>query len=133
MARLSLLLFVLAALPSCSLGGHEEARGVTGEWGGEAYTSSTNRYPLTLDLTDAGSTITGTGAVELPDGPFEFRIIDGFYDGSGVNLTLRFESPPFQGSINGTLVNTDPGRIEGTLSGRDEVGSSAFYVELVDR
>ena len=133
MIRLAVLALTLAALPSCSLGGDGEARGVSGEWEGEAFTSATARYPLTVALQDAGTTITGTGSAQLPDGPFEFRIIDGYFDGTGVNLTIRYEVPPFQGSINGTLVNRDPGRIEGSISGRDELGSAQFYIELAGR
>ena len=49
-----------------------------------------------------------------------------------VNLVLRFDGPPFQGSLTGRLVETDPGRIEGTFFGRGDANGDV-EIELVAR
>lgn len=133
MIRLLSLFAVLLMLSACDSGG--DMTGVTGTWEGTVVASSgTDTFPITARLRDAGTTITGTGVVELPGSDvFNFTVVDGSFIGTAVNLSIRFDSTPFSGSISGTLTNEDPARIEGTFQGGGVVGNSQFEIELVDR
>ena len=131
---LPLVAAVLVALPACSLGS-DDAVGITGTWEGTVTPNGASQtsFPIRLLLTDTGANVTGTGSVELPGERFEFRISDGAFIGTVVNLDLRFDMPPFIGGLDGTLTGTSPGQITGTFSGRDQVGDSRVSIELVDR
>ncbi len=141
MRRLPLLALVvaLAALPGCGfLGGGSDAVGLTGTWEGVVYDATTQgatRYPITFRLRDTGVTITGDGEIEdLPAGTFEFLVVDGaFTETLDVSLTLRFAEAPFEGQLSGRLVNRDPGTIEGSFSGRGELGNGAVRIEITSR
>lgn len=134
MLRLPLLLAALLSLPSCDSGGG--AVGITGTWEGEVYAAApgATRYPVTLRLSDTGATVTGEGTVEIAGAdPFEFVVYSGSFVGRTVTLDTRFDMPPFNGGIDGTLTGTSPGMITGTFQGRGVVGDSRIEVELVDR
>lgn len=135
LAVLVLTLVVLAVLPACD-GGGSEPIGLTGTWEGEIYDpdlASAPRYPVTLRLTDTGQRVTGDGVVEdLPEGRLAFSVVDGSFVGTIVNLELLFEEAPFRGALSGNLINTDPGRIRGTFSGRGEANGEVL-IEIVAR
>jgi hypothetical protein len=139
LASLVLALAVLAATPGCGfLGGGADAVGLTGTWEGVVYDATTpnaTRYPITFRLRDTGVTITGDGEIEdLPEGTFEFLVVDGaFTEDLNVSLTLRFAEAPFEGQLSGRLVNRDPGTIEGSFSGRGELGQGAVRIEITSR
>ncbi|WP_412069134.1 hypothetical protein [Rubrivirga sp. IMCC43871] len=134
LAVLSLALLALAALPACDSG--SDAIGLTGTWEGEIYDpndATAPRYPVTLRLSDDGMRVTGNGVVaSLPEGDLPFLVVDGTFIGTLVNLTLRYDVPPFMGSLSGTLVGTDPGMIRGTFTGRGEANGNV-EIELVAR
>ena len=134
MLRLSLLAALVIAAAGCDSG--SDAVGITGTWEGEVFAAAPGspRYPVTARFTDSGATVTGTGVVELPGADmFEFTVAGGSFDGSTVNLDLRFDSTPFRGSLIGRLTETSPGRIEGTFQGGGVVGDSRIAIELTDR
>lgn len=133
-ARLALLLAALVVLPACGLGGPDPI-GVTGTWEGEVYDPDVvdaPRYPIELRLRDTGLRITGTGVVDLPGERFAFAVTDGSFLEGRLTLQLQFNAAPFVGSIAGALVNTDPGRIQGTLSARGSA-TGDFLIEIVSR
>ena len=140
MRRLVLPLAVLAALavaPGCGFGGPDPV-GLTGTWEGVVYdatTTNATRYPITFRLRDTGLRITGDGFIDdLPEGRFEFLVVDGaFTEDLRVTLTLRFAEAPFEGFLSGTLTNRDPGRVDGTFSGRGELGNGAVRIEVTSR
>ena len=132
--RLAILPLFLLTLPACdSLG--SDAIGITGTWEGEVFEADTpqTRYPLQLRLQDTGQFVSGTGSVELPGDLFEFSLNKGSFLNGIVNLDIRFDDPPFQGAIDGTLTQESPAQIEGTFAGRGLVGNARFEIELVDR
>lgn len=141
MRRLSsaLVLAALVAVSGCGfLGGGSEAVGLTGTWEGVVYDATTQgatRYPITFRLRDTGVAITGDGEIEdLAEGAFEFLVVDGsFTEDLNVRLTLRFSEAPFEGQLSGRLVNRDPGTIEGSFSGRGELGNGAVRIEITSR
>ena len=118
----------------CDSGG--DATGVTGTWEGEVFALADGapRYPATLRLSDAGTTVTGTGVVELPGSDvFNFTVVDGRFADGAVSLDLRFDQTPFSGTVNGQVSSGDPATISGTFQGGGLVGDSRIEVELVDR
>ncbi|PAP75424.1 hypothetical protein [Rubrivirga marina] len=135
----SLVLAALVAVSGCGfLGGGSEAVGLTGTWEGVVYDATTQgatRYPITFRLRDTGVAITGDGEIEdLAQGTFEFLVVDGsFTEDLNVRLTLRFSEAPFEGQLSGRLVNRDPGTIEGSFSGRGELGNGAVRIEITSR
>lgn len=134
LALVPLALAALVALPACDSGG-PDAIGVTGTWEGEVYdpaVADAPRYPIELRLTDSGVRVVGTGSVELTAETVRFDVTDGtFFDGN-LRLELQFDRAPFLGGITGVLVNEDPGRIEGTMSGTGEAGGE-FVIEITSR
>ena len=134
MTKLPLLAALLLALSACDSG--SDAVGITGTWEGEVFSAQAGsaRYPVTARFNDTGLLVTGTGVVELPGSDvFDFTVVGGRFDGSAVNLDIRFDSTPFTGSINGRLTSESPGRIAGTFQGGGLVGDSRIEIELVDR
>ena len=134
MVRLSLVVTLLLVVSACDSG--SDAVGITGTWEGEVFSAEAGaaRYPVTVRFQDTGLTVTGTGVVELPGADvFDFTVAGGTFDGSDVNLDLRFDRTPFTGSINGRLTSTSPGRIAGTFQGGGLVGNSRIEIELTDR
>ena len=130
-------LVALVAVSACD-GGGPEASGLTGTWTGVVYDAETpnaTRYPIELRLRDTGARITGSGFVdELPEGRFEFAVTNGaFLEDLTVTLELQFQQPPFIGGLSGRLTNRDPGRVEGTFSGRGTVGNSRVRIEITSR
>ena len=132
------LAVVLAALPGCGFLGGSDAVGLTGTWEGVVYDAGTpnaTRYPITFRLRDTGLAVTGDGEIEdLPEGTFEFLVVDGsFAEDLSVRLTLRFAEAPFEGQLSGRLIDRDPGMIEGSFSGRGELGNGAVRIEITSR
>ena len=133
LALAPLLLVALVALPACDSGG-PDAIGLTGTWEGlitDGQNAALNS-PITLRLTDDGRSVNGSGVVELPDERFEFQVVNGSFVDLQVLLPLRFQQPPFEGTLAGRLTNQDPGVIEGTFSGRGNA-NGPVEVELVAR
>ena len=135
MRRHSLVAVLLLAplvLTACDAGGPDPI-GITGTWEGVIMnTRLGTSYPVTLRLTDTGERVTGSGEYTLPTERVEFTVVNGSFFQSNVNLELRFALAPFIGSLSGRLTETDPGRIEGTFSGRGD-GSGDVDIELVAR
>lgn len=137
---LSLLAFVAAvALPACDGSGPDPV-GVTGTWEGVVFRADTPdgpRYPVEIRMTDTGRQITGSGVVEglpdaPPDGRFEFAIIDGSFANGNVTLNIRYDRPPFIGTIAGVLSNEDPAELTGTIDGAGSARGN-FVIELRSR
>ena len=135
MRRLPLALALLAplALAACDAGGPDPV-GITGTW--EGFITDMNdpsaRYPVTFRLTDTGQRVTGSGEYTLPNERVDFTVVNGSFFQTTVTLDLRFTLPPFNGSLVGTLTETDPGRIKGAFSGRGN-GNGDVDIELVAR
>lgn len=132
--RLVVVAVAIVALSACGFGGPDPI-GVTGTWEGEVYDpndSDAERYPIEIRLRDTGLRITGTGFVDLPDERFDFAVVDGSFLEGRLTLVLEFDAAPFRGSMAGVLVNTDPGRIEGTLSARGTANGD-FLIEITSR
>lgn len=129
---LGLVLAALTVLPACDSG--PDPIGLTGTWEGVIIDANDNSitYPVEFRLTDTGMTITGRGEYTLPEELVQFTVISGSFVDTLVNLELRFTLPPFQGTLSGRLTETDPGRIEGTFSGRG-AGNGDVEIELVAR
>ena len=117
----ALALVALFTLSACDSGGPAPI-GVTGTWEGVVFDPNIEgapRYPITVRMNDNGIEVSGQGTVrDIPEGDLAFFIDRGssFVEGR-LTLALRFDRPPFIGSLAGVLVNEDPGRIEGTLQG----------------
>ena len=128
-----LLLAAALALPACDSGGPDPI-GLTGTWEGVIIdrNDASVTYPVEFRLTDTGQRITGRGEYTLPSELVEFTVVNGSFIDFIVRLELQFALPPFQGSLDGTLTETDPGRIEGTFSGRG-AGNGDVEIELVAR
>lgn len=128
--RLAAVVVALAPLTGCGLGGPDPI-GLTGTWEGEIYdaaSAAASRYPVEMRLRDNGQRVTGSGEVQrLPEGSLLFTVTDGSFVNAIVNLQLQFAEAPFSGSLSGTLVETSPGRIRGTFSGR---GAANGEVEI---
>lgn len=135
LATLLLALATLAVLPACDVNGPDPI-GVTGTWEGEIFDpedASAPRYPVELRMSDNGIRISGSGFVEdLPEGRFDFDIFDGSFIDGNLTLELRFDQPPFMGSVAGVLVNRDPGRIQGTFFARGDANGN-FRIEITSR
>ena len=132
LARTSALLAALVALAACDSGG-PDAIGITGTWEGVIISSQTSQtYPVTFRLTDTGQQVTGSGEYTLPNELVRFTVVDGSFVQSLVNLDLRFDLPPFIGTLSGNLVQSDPAQIRGTFSGRGD-GNGEVEIELVAR
>ena len=133
LALVPVLLAALAALPACDASGPDPI-GLTGTWEGAVTDGqdASRSYPITLRLTDTGRTINGSGVVELPTERFEFQVVNGSFVDFRVLLPLQFNAPPFQGTLAGDLVETDPAVIRGTFSGRGDANGPVL-VELVAR
>lgn len=126
-------LAMLAALPACDFS--SSAIGLTGTWEGEVVVgpgASAMRYDVTLRLSDNGSTVSGTGTVGSAAGDQTFAVINGTFAGTAVQLPLSFASDPIPGSLTGTLVDQDPGRISGSFSGPSDLDGEV-HIELVAR
>lgn len=136
MRRLSVslaALAVLVTLPACDFG--SSATGLTGTWEGEVVVGSgpaATRYDVTLRLSDTGQSVSGTGSVESDAGVQSFAVSGGSFRGTAVSLPLFFASDPVPGSLSGTLVNRDPGRVAGTFFGPADLDGEV-EIELVDR
>ncbi len=130
LAPLLAVLAVLAVLPACDSGA--DAVGLTGTWEGQISTPSSAQIDVELRLTDNGRVVSGTGTVSGSGAPFRFAITDGSFVGTSVTLPFMFSETPFQGSLAGTLVDRDPGRIEGTFTG-PSVLTGPVRIELVAR
>ena len=136
MRRLSVSLVALAALavlPACDSG--SDAVGLTGQWEGEVVVGSgpaATRYDVTLRLSDTGQSVSGRGTVESDAGIQTFAVSGGSFRGTAVSLPLFFASDPVPGSLSGTLVNRDPGRVAGTFFGPADLDGEV-EIELVDR
>lgn len=127
-----LALAATLAIAGCDSG--SDAIGLTGRWEG-TITSSQNATvssPVELQLNDTGQSITGTGEIDLADGTILFGVTSGTFINTSVNLALQFSETPFSGSLTGTLVQTDPGRIEGTFSG-PRMANGPVRIEIVAR
>ena len=133
LALVPLVLAALVALPACDSGGPDPV-GITGTWEGFIIDGQNTslQYPVTFRLTDSGQMVTGSGRYELPNEVVPFTVVNGSFVQTLVNLDLRFELPPFNGSLRGSLTETDPGRIEGTFSGRG-AGNGDVDITLVAR
>ena len=133
LALAPVLLAALVALPACDAGGPDPI-GITGTWEGSITDANdpSARYPVTFRLTDTGQRVTGSGEYTLPEERVEFVVVNGSFFQRTVNLELQFTLPPFTGSVAGTLTETDPGRIQGTFSGRGD-GNGPVDIELVAR
>ena len=133
LALVPVLLTALLALPACDAGG-PDAIGITGTWEGFIIdgTDASLRYPITFRLNDNGVMVTGSGEYELPAEVVTFTVINGSFVETFVTLELRFLLAPFNGRLSGSLTQTDPGRIEGTFSGRG-AGNGDVEIELVAR
>ena len=141
LAAAVLALAALVALPACDSG--SDAVGLTGTWEGVVYDATAadaTRYPIVFQLQDSGLRITGSGYVdELPEGRLDLAITNGqFLEDLSVQLEFLLsiggqQVPPFSGSLSGRLTNRDPGRIEGTFSGRGAVGNSLVRIEITSR
>lgn len=126
-------LAMLVALPACDFG--SDAIGLTGTWEGEVVVgsgTSAARYDVTLRLSDNGQSVSGTGTVGSAGGDLQFGVSDGTFVGTAVSLTLNFASDPIPGSLTGTLINQDPGRISGSFSGPSDLDGDVL-IELVAR
>ena len=127
------VLAMLASLPACDLG--EDPIGLTGRWDGEVVVgtgAAAVRYDVSLRLSDTGRAVTGTGTVGSASGELPFAVSGGTFIGTSVTLPLAFASDPIPGSLTGTLVNQDPGRISGTFSGPSDLDGNV-QIELVAR
>lgn len=132
-ALLALALLAPLALAACDASGPDPV-GITGTWEGVIRNMNDRsvEYPVTFRLTDTGTRVTGSGEYTLPAERVEFTVINGSFFQSTVNLELRFTLPPFVGAVQGTLTETDPGRIQGSFSGRGD-GNGDLDIELVAR
>ena len=61
-----------------------------------------------------------------------FSVVGGTFLGGVASLELRFDADPPTGQLNAALVQTDPGVLEGTFSGRGEANGE-IRIELVSR
>ena len=127
---LAALAVLASVLPACGSLGDDDS-GLTGTWEGTV-TGSEVAVPVTLRLRDNGQTVTGTGVGELPGERWEFNVIGGSFVDRNVMLDFQYEVPPFKGGLDGTLVETSPGRISGTFQGRGAANGSV-EIEIVDR
>lgn len=129
-AAAALALAALVVLPACDSGGPEPI-GITGRWEG----TLTNRqdpskvFDIELRLTDDGRVVVGSGDVDVPNDPIPFSIVEGSFVQGQVFLPLRFNRPPFQGTISGRLSQTDPAEITGTFDGPN-LANGEMVVEL---
>lgn len=141
--RLAACLLALLVAPGCGFGGGPDPVGLTGTWEGVVYDATTEgatRYPIEFRLTDTGTRITGTGFVDdLPEGRLDLDVYDGLF---AEDLTVRLDFllsvdgqgvPPFNGALSGRLTNRDPGTIEGSFSGRGELGNGEVRIEITSR
>ena len=129
MRRLAASAVLLVALGACDSG--SDAVGLTGRWEGTVAAPG-GTYDVELRLSDTGRAVSGTGTVQVPNGPFRFAIADGSFIGTAVSLPFRLAEAPFNGSLSGTLVQQDPGRVEGRLVGPEDV-TGDVEIELVGR
>ena len=130
MRRFSLLLplLVLSAF-GCDSG--SDAIGITGDWEGEL-TGTRGVHPVEVTFRDSGQNVTGSGRVELGDGPFVFTVSGGTFRYGVASLNLRFDAQPPTGQLDASLTQTDPGVLEGTFQGSGEANGE-IRIELVSR
>lgn len=128
-----LLLAASLALTACDTGGPDPI-GLTGTWEGVIIdrNDASVTYPVEFRITDTGQRITGAGEYRLPNETVEFAVVNGSFIDFIVRLELQFGLPPFTGSLDGELTQTDPGQIKGTFSGRG-AGNGRVEIELVAR
>lgn len=127
-------LAMLLTMTACDLGG-SDAQGLTGRWQGEVVSgtgASATRYSITLQLSDTGQTVTGTGTVASAEGDQPFAVTRGSFINTAVELPLTFANDPIPGSLSGALTNRDPGRITGSFSGPSDTDGQV-QIELVSR
>ena len=129
MRRFSLLALLVLSASGCDFG--SDAIGITGDWEGELV-GTDGTYPVAITLRDSGQRVTGAGRVDLRDGPFAFDVTNGTFVDGVATLDLRFGGFPPAGQITATLVQTDPGILDGTFQGRGEANGS-LRIELVSR
>lgn len=124
MRNLALLSLLVVSLAGCGTSTEPERRSLIGEW-----TGAVGEASITLTLSEAARTVTGTGRYIAADRAEGFRV-RGTHAEKSVAMNFEFETP---GDLNFLGEFVDDDEIRGTLVGGGLRGQPVSFIRVGER